>query len=95
MNTFWRKLTWLLRRPSREAELQDELRFHLDEEAEVRQADITDLVGSFQEIRPAAVGVVMVAEDRRGLDDRPHDFQGFRRCRAFMQVSVKDAETTV
>src|SRR5262245_2045745 len=32
--SFFRKLSWFLRRPSREAELQEELQFHLEEEAE-------------------------------------------------------------
>jgi macrolide transport system ATP-binding/permease protein len=38
MNSIFRKLTWLLRRPSKEAELREELQFHLEEEAEERQA---------------------------------------------------------
>ena len=38
MTSFFRKLSWLLRRRSKEAELQDELRFHLEEEAEERGA---------------------------------------------------------
>ena len=36
MNSFFRKLHWLARRPGKEAELQEELQFHLDEEAEER-----------------------------------------------------------
>lgn len=38
MTSFLRKLWWLTRRPSKEAELQEELRFHLEEEARERQA---------------------------------------------------------
>ena len=34
MNSFFRKLTWLARRPIKEADLQEELQFHLEEEAE-------------------------------------------------------------
>ena len=34
MNSIFRKLSWLLRRPTKEAELHDELQFHLEEEAE-------------------------------------------------------------
>ena len=37
MNSFLRKLHWLTRRRDKEAELHEELRFHLDEEAEQRQ----------------------------------------------------------
>jgi putative ABC transport system permease protein len=39
MNSFFRKLRWLTKRPDREAELREELQFHLDEEADQRQAD--------------------------------------------------------
>ncbi len=38
MHWFFRKLTWLARRSSKEADLQEELQFHLDEEAEERAA---------------------------------------------------------
>jgi macrolide transport system ATP-binding/permease protein len=39
MNSFFRKLLWLTRRPDKETELREELRFHLEEEAEQRQGD--------------------------------------------------------
>jgi predicted permease len=39
MKSFLRKLGWLTRRRSKEADLQEELRFHLQEEAELRQAE--------------------------------------------------------
>ena len=38
MDSFIRKLAWLARRREKEAELQEELQFHLDEEAEERGA---------------------------------------------------------
>jgi macrolide transport system ATP-binding/permease protein len=38
MNSFFRKLRWLTERRRKEAELRDELQFHLDEEAELHQA---------------------------------------------------------
>jgi macrolide transport system ATP-binding/permease protein len=38
MTSFFRKLSWLRRRRSKEVELREELQFHLDEEAEERQA---------------------------------------------------------
>jgi putative ABC transport system permease protein len=37
MNSFFRKLRWLTRRPYKDAELRDELQFHLEEEAQQRQ----------------------------------------------------------
>ena len=39
MTSFFRKLSWLLQRRRREADLEDELQFHLDEEAEQRRAE--------------------------------------------------------
>jgi hypothetical protein len=36
MNAFFRKLGWLFKRRSKEAELQEEIQFHLDEEADER-----------------------------------------------------------
>ena len=39
MNSFFRKLRWLTERRNKEAELREELQFHLDEEAEERQAE--------------------------------------------------------
>jgi putative ABC transport system permease protein len=39
MNTFFRKLHWLTKRPGKEAELREELQFHLGEEVEQRQQD--------------------------------------------------------
>jgi putative ABC transport system permease protein len=37
MNSFFRKLRWSTRRPDKNAELRDELQFHLEEEAQQRQ----------------------------------------------------------
>jgi macrolide transport system ATP-binding/permease protein len=37
--SFWRKLSWAARRRSKEDELAEELRFHLEEEAEGREED--------------------------------------------------------
>src|SRR2546421_526682 len=39
MNSIFRKLRWLIRRPDKDAELREELQFHLEEEAEQRQED--------------------------------------------------------
>jgi hypothetical protein len=38
MTSWIRKLKWLMRRPEKEGELQEELQFHLEEEAGERQA---------------------------------------------------------
>ena len=39
MNSLFRKLGWLRKRSDKEAELREELRFHLEEEAEQRQEE--------------------------------------------------------
>ena len=39
MTAFLRKLSWFLKRRSKEAELQEEIQFHLDEEAEEHQVE--------------------------------------------------------
>ena len=39
MSSFFRKLTWLARRRQKEAELREELKFHLEEEAEEARAN--------------------------------------------------------
>src|SRR5437879_6263268 len=39
MNAFFRRLRWLAQRSRKEAELREELQFHLDEEAELHQAE--------------------------------------------------------
>src|SRR5882724_3167816 len=39
MTSFFRKLSWLAQRRRKEDELREELQFHLDEEAEQRQAE--------------------------------------------------------
>src|ERR1700688_614248 len=38
MNPFFRKLRWLTERRNKEAELREELQFHLEEETEARHA---------------------------------------------------------
>src|SRR5262249_44717158 len=39
MNSFFRKLRWFTRQSDKEAELREELQFHLEEEAEQRRED--------------------------------------------------------
>src|SRR5882672_9958970 len=65
MTSFFRKLRWLMRRPGKEAELHEELQFHLEEEAGERQAQ--GLAG--EEARLAARrelgSLALVQEDTR------------------------------
>ena len=67
MNAFVRKLTWLLHPSNKEAELRAELQFHLEEEAELSQADgLTPQEASFAARRKFG-NVTLIAEDARAL----------------------------
>ena len=65
--TFFRKLRWLLRRPHKEAELQEELQFHLDEEAEDRQAQGLDAGEARRAARRELGNVTLIKEDTRAM----------------------------
>lgn len=78
MNTFFRKLLWLMRRPAKDAELREELQFHLDQEAEDRRhAGLTGpeaRVGARRELGNLA----LVEEDTRAA-------WGWLRCEHFVR----------
>jgi predicted permease len=65
MNAFFRKLSWLPKRHQKEEELEEELQFHLEEEAEERRAS----GATKEEARYAALrdlgNVTLVKEDTR------------------------------
>ena len=67
MTSFFQRLRWLMRRPDKEAELQEELQFHLEEEAGERAAQ--GLTG--EEARRAARrelgNVALIQEDTRAV----------------------------
>jgi predicted permease len=65
MRSFFRKLRWLTRRPDKEAELRDELRFHLDEEAEQRQQEGLDGQEARWAARRELGNLTRVQEDAR------------------------------
>jgi hypothetical protein len=88
--TFFRKLRWLKRRPAKEAELQEELQFHLEEEAADRQATGLSSEASRRAARRDLGNVVLVREDTRaawswnfweqlGQDARYGDLKGARQ----------------
>src|SRR5580704_9356680 len=65
MRSFFRKFRWLPRRPDKEAELQEELQFHLEEEAGERQAQgLADAVAR-RAARRELGNVALVQEDTR------------------------------
>jgi predicted permease len=98
MNSFWRKIGWLVRRRDREAELRAELQFHLDAEAEEREAKGV----SREEARFAAQRDLgnhgLVAEDTRAAwgwtlveqfaQDLRYTFRGMAQNRGFTALAV-------
>jgi hypothetical protein len=65
MNSFLRKLRWLTRRSDKEAQLREELQFHLDEEAQWRQDDgLTK--GEAESAARRELGNLALVEETRG-----------------------------
>jgi macrolide transport system ATP-binding/permease protein len=65
MNSFFRKLNWLVRRHDKEGELREELQFHLEEEAEEKQAEGASAEEARWTARRALGNVTLVQEDTR------------------------------
>src|SRR5688572_3650693 len=65
MTSLFRKLNWLLRRRSKEAELEEELQFHLDEETEERQAAGSSPEEAYRAARVELGNVTLLKEDTR------------------------------
>jgi hypothetical protein len=63
MNSFFRKLGWLWKRRDKEAELREELQFHLEEEAELHQGVSPDQAR--MAARRELGNVTLVGEDTR------------------------------
>ena len=98
MNRFLRTLGWRLRRSKREAELQEELRFHLDEDAD----DLRDAGVPEDEARLAARRALgnraLVEEDTRAswgwmrleqvARDAAFGFRQVRRNRSFSAIAI-------
>jgi macrolide transport system ATP-binding/permease protein len=67
MISFFRKLKWLTQRRSKEAELRDELQFHLDEEAEERLAEGLAAEQAKRAARRNLGNVASIQEDTRAM----------------------------
>ncbi len=67
MKTLLRKLAWLARRREKEAELREELQFHLDEEAAQRQADGLAEEDARWAARRELGNLTLVEEDTRAM----------------------------
>ena len=67
MTSFFRKLRWLMRRPGKEAELQEELQFHLEEEASERHAQGLAGEAALRAARRELGNLALVQEDTRAM----------------------------
>ncbi|MBZ5590627.1 MAG: ABC transporter permease [Acidobacteriia bacterium] len=67
MNSFFRKLRWLTERRSKEAELREELQFHLEEEADERQDEGMAAEEARWAARRELGNVMLVQEDTRAV----------------------------
>ncbi len=95
---FFRKLDWIARRRSKEAELEEELRFHLDEEAEERQAQGFGSEDARLAARRDLGNLALVTEDTRGtwswtlleqfLQDLRYAARTMRHNKAFTALAV-------
>jgi len=65
MTRFLRSVNWLLRRRRRDADLDDELQFHLDEDAEERMADGLQMEEARRAARRDLGNLTIVREDAR------------------------------
>jgi macrolide transport system ATP-binding/permease protein len=65
MSSFFRKLNWLRERRRKEEELEEELRFHLEEEAQERRAEGLTMEGARCAARRDLGNLTLVKEDTR------------------------------
>src|SRR5262252_1887216 len=65
MNAFFRKLDWLFKRRLKEAELQEEIQFHLDAEAEEREASGLPAAEAQRVARRELGNIARMQEDTR------------------------------
>src|SRR5688500_9612878 len=67
MTAFFRKLNWLRRRAKKEAELQDELRFHLDEAIDEGRAEGLSVEEAQRSAHRELGSLTLVQEDTRAM----------------------------
>src|SRR5207253_9932697 len=65
MKSLFRKLRWLMRRPAKETELQEEIQFHLEEEAALRRAQGLAAEAALRAAQRDLGNLTLVKEDTR------------------------------
>src|SRR3954447_6816141 len=98
MNSFFRKLRWLRRRSDKEAELREELHFHLEQEAEQRQDDGLAEHEARWAARRELGNIALVEENTRVAwgwtrfeqfaRDAGHGLRQFRRNPSFSGIAI-------
>ena len=98
MNSFFRKLRWLLRRSGKEAELRAELQFHLEEEAEEHQGEGLTQGEARRAARRGLGNLALVEEDTRAAwgwtrleqfaRDAAYGLRQFRRNPMFSGIAI-------
>ena len=98
MNSFFRKLRWLTRRSDKEAELREELQFHLEEEAQQHHEDGSPKDEARWAARRALGNLALVEENTRAAwggtrweqfaRDASYGLRQIRRNRAFSAIAI-------
>src|SRR5689334_16576700 len=98
MNSFFRKLGWILRRSSKKAELREELQFHLQEEAGQRHEEGLSEPEAKWAARRELGNLALVEENTRGAwgwtrleelaRDAGYGLRQIHRNRAFSAVAI-------
>jgi predicted permease len=98
MNALFRKLGWLASRRRKEAELEEELRFHLEEEAESAEASGLTSVEARQAARRELGNLALVQENTRAswswalfdqlAQDTRHAFRAMSANKAFTALAA-------
>ncbi len=98
MNSFFRKLRWILRRSSKETELREELQFHLQEEAGQRHEEGLSEPEARWAARRELGNLALVEENTRGAwgwtrleelaRDAGYGLRQIRRNRVFSAVAI-------
>src|SRR5262249_42411108 len=95
MNTFWRKLRWLAERRRKEAELREELAFHLEEEQSEREADGMNEAQARAAAHRDFGSVSLVAEDTAATWGWPRLEQIWQDTRFAARMLAKNSGFTV